>query len=122
MKAYLKADISAFLKLSATYRYPKNLILKLLISENTSNFIRQINGYPNKFVYFCTTYCDKKDGVRQGFGHMGQSLGMGMGMAGARIAGGDFFPQLAAEWLPCWSRLPSQWSEPSLVHPTTPPN
>ena len=30
---------------------------------------------------------------------MGQSLGMGMGMAGARIAGGDFFPQLAAEWL-----------------------
>ena len=52
-----------------------------------------------------------------GHGH-GQGFGqiLGMGMAGARIAGGDFFP---AHQLAAGAFLPScQWAEPSLVHPT----
>ena len=42
---------------------------------------------------------------------------LGMGMAGARIAGGDFFPaqQLAAAG---GAALACQWSEPSLLHLT----
>ena len=42
----------------------------------------------------------------------------GMGMAGARIAGGDFFPP-RTDWPPwCLVHLACQWAEPSLVHPT----